>query len=92
MTELLPKTDLEHAGQTAERLRKSIEARRIAGIKVTASLGVAQLDATMEEAGALVEKADAALYRAKEGGRNCVVLAPRPSSEQEPTRRFTRSA
>ena len=92
MAILLPKTDLERAAQAAERLRKSIEAHKIAGIRVTVSLGVAQLDGSMEDAGAFVEKADGALYRAKEGGRNRVVRAPRPGNDQEPTRRYTRSA
>jgi len=42
---------------------------------ITASLGVARL-AAGEEGDALVARADAALYRAKEGGRNCVEMDP----------------
>jgi diguanylate cyclase (GGDEF)-like protein len=91
MAVLLPKAGLEGAVQVAERLRAAIEAHKIAGVKVTASFGVAQFEAGLADPPALVEKADAALYRAKESGRNRVVGAPdRPAP---PTaRRFTRSA
>ena len=63
-------------------------------MKVTASFGVAQLEAGLPDPPAFVEKADQALYKAKESGRNRVVAAPRPAlpMQQTPTRRFTRSA
>src|SRR5262249_13645670 len=41
MAVLLPKADLDGAAQVAERLRSAIEAHKIAGVKVTASFGVA---------------------------------------------------
>ncbi|HEV3029313.1 MAG TPA: GGDEF domain-containing protein [Planctomycetota bacterium] len=93
MAVLLPKADLEGAAQVAERLRAAIEAHKIAGVKVTASFGVAQCEPGLADPPALVEKADQALYRAKEGGRNRVVTAaapPRPSHQV--SRRFPRSA
>jgi diguanylate cyclase (GGDEF)-like protein len=92
MAVLLPKTSLAEAAPVAERLRKAIEARKIAGIRVTASLGVSELDAAMSEAGDLVERADQALYRAKESGRNRVMTAESPPPESVPTRRVQRSA
>ncbi len=92
MAVLLPKTGLATAAQAAERLRKAIEARKIAGIRVTASLGVSELDSTMADSSALVEKADQALYRAKESGRNRVVTAAPLPPETVPTRRIHRSA
>jgi diguanylate cyclase (GGDEF)-like protein len=74
-------------------LRAAIEAHKIAGVKVTASFGVAQFEAGLTDPPAFVEKADQALYKAKEGGRNRVVAAPRPPLPmQQSTRRFTRSA
>jgi diguanylate cyclase (GGDEF)-like protein len=93
MAVLLPKADLEGAVQVAERLRAAIEAHKIAGVKVTASFGVAQYEAGLADPPTLVEKADQALYRAKETGRNRVVAAPKPPLPvQQATRRFTRSA
>jgi len=92
MAVLLPKTGPEEAAQVAERLRKAIEARKIAGIRVTASFGVAGLNASMADSAALVEGADRALYRAKESGRNRVVAAQAPPPQSIPTRRVQRSA
>jgi diguanylate cyclase (GGDEF)-like protein len=93
MSVLLPKAELEGAVQVAERLRAAIEAHKIAGVKVTASLGVAQFEPGFADPPAFVEKADAALYKAKESGRNRVVAAPAPAlAMPKPTRRFTRSA
>ncbi|HZE95421.1 MAG TPA: GGDEF domain-containing protein [Planctomycetota bacterium] len=93
MAVLLPKADLEGAAQVAERLRSAIEAHKIAGVKVTASFGVAQCEPCLGDPPSFVERADQALYKAKEGGRNRVVTAPPPSRPTlSPTRRFTRSA
>jgi diguanylate cyclase (GGDEF)-like protein len=94
MAVLLPKATLEGAVQVAERLRKAIEAHRIAGIKVTASFGVADFDTSLAEPAAFVDKADKALYQAKEGGRNrvCFIPSTAPAPTQAPTRRWTRSA
>jgi diguanylate cyclase (GGDEF)-like protein len=92
MAVLLPKVDLPRAAEVAERLREAIETRKIAGVKVTASFGVAQLDGRMAESAALVERADAALYRAKEAGRNRVVAAPDAPAGSPTSRRWSRSA
>ena len=67
--------DAPAAVQLAEKLRDAVAddpalAELTSGV-VTASLGVAQL-APGEDADALVGRADAALYAAKEAGRNCV--------------------
>ncbi|MBM4356212.1 MAG: GGDEF domain-containing protein [Deltaproteobacteria bacterium] len=73
---------LSGAVTLADRLRKAIEVRIIlfeeTSLKVTASFGVASLDALPEaerDPAHLIEAADKALYRAKEGGRNQVVAA-----------------
>ncbi len=73
MAILLPKADAARAAQVAERLRASIAARRISGIKVTASFGVTQMGTSMDGCEVLLERADQALYLAKQGGRNRVV-------------------
>jgi diguanylate cyclase (GGDEF)-like protein len=80
MSVILPKTEMERAADVAERLRRQIEARRFEGangetIRVTASLGVATLAPEMAALDDLVAAADAALYAAKEGGRNRVCRA-----------------
>jgi len=68
---LLPDTELSMALDAAERLRAAVE--REAG--VTISLGVAGYRDGMPDKETLVKAADAALYRAKEGGRNRVELS-----------------
>jgi diguanylate cyclase (GGDEF)-like protein len=75
---LLSDTDANGAELLAERIRASIEHHTIAygmeAIKITASLGVSTLreDDTAES---IVKRADDAMYAAKNGGRNQVVLA-----------------
>jgi diguanylate cyclase (GGDEF)-like protein len=78
---VLPNTTVDGASQLGEALRCSIEQLRIAhasapaGI-VTISVGVAILAGEGEASpDALMKAADAALYRAKHAGRNCVVLS-----------------
>jgi diguanylate cyclase (GGDEF)-like protein len=77
---LLPQTDRQGALEAAERCRKAIEAlsvRTNAGpVRVTASFGVAMYLERSGAAGALFDRADQALYSAKHGGRNRVILAP----------------
>jgi diguanylate cyclase (GGDEF)-like protein len=72
---LLAQTSCAGATVVAERLRKTVEAEclRITSIAVTVSLGVVELHAG-EEAEALIKRSDNALYRAKEEGRNRVVV------------------
>ena len=74
---LLPYTDAEGAMEIGERLR-----RRVAGIamlwdggqtiRITASVGVATWDPSVEKLEELLRQADHAMYSAKRGGRNRV--------------------
>lgn len=67
---LLPHTNLEEALHTAERLRRAVEGETLDGSgSITISGGVAVCHAG-ESAQDLVARADRALYRAKQGGRN----------------------
>lgn len=72
---LLPQTPPEQAVILAERLRAGIAGLRIPlpgrELKVTVSIGVAGIPPAEDGAG-LVEAADKALYRAKQGGKNRV--------------------
>ena len=80
---LLPQTNIDEAKIVAERLRASVENKKIEiqtnkneqikHISVTISVGLAQLD-IKDMADDLYMKADRALYEAKEQGRNRVVV------------------
>lgn len=76
---LLPQTPLAGAIEVAERLRRAIAAVAVpippppAVTYLTASLGVAEHRLGTVGPDAVLNRADAALYRAKREGRNCVV-------------------
>lgn len=76
---VLPETEVEGAVLLAERLRASLSdmPHMLPGgpIQVTCSLGVAQWVEEDRDAGALLGRADEALYEAKRKGRNKVVIA-----------------
>jgi len=73
---VLPETDLAGARLLTERLRKAIAAKPIllptGSVSLTCSMGMAQRTIPDLEAGHLLARADAALYRAKAQGRNRV--------------------
>ena len=81
---ILPYTKLSEAQMVAERLRKAVEKTKIdiskvnsdvteKNIGVTISLGVAEYSPDDDE-NTLLQKADKALYNAKENGRNRVEI------------------
>ena len=77
MCVLLPETSLPEASTLAERIRVQIEGSTFRGaqgetIRATASFGIAAFEKELTEFTDLIERADQALYRAKEGGRNQV--------------------
>ncbi|MFA5117906.1 MAG: GGDEF domain-containing protein [Candidatus Omnitrophota bacterium] len=73
---ILTQTDREGAILAAERIRQSLEASSTMiydeEIKVTISIGISVFPDDSRDMESLIEKADAALYKAKEAGRNCV--------------------
>jgi diguanylate cyclase (GGDEF)-like protein len=73
---VLPETDLAGARPFAERLRKAIATMPVAlpsgSLTITCSLGIAERTAADLDAGQLLARADAALYRAKARGRDRV--------------------
>jgi diguanylate cyclase (GGDEF)-like protein len=73
---LLPETGLKEACQVAERIRREVEKRQDKALPpYTVSLGVAVANAghgDFSDLQALLAHADAALYKAKQGGRNRV--------------------
>lgn len=76
---LLPDTDKQGAQQAAERIRLSIAQEKFKAygeqIDVRVSAGAALYPAGSASLQQLIDKADQALYRAKQQGRNRVVLA-----------------
>jgi len=73
---LLPNTTLEQAVGIAERLRSCIASLTLEGLgQITASFGVAEFG-TAERVEHWIDRADQALYQAKQQGRNTVYVAP----------------
>ena len=78
---IMPETPENMAQLVAERLRKKIEGADItlpghaAPLKITVSIGCAASTSQTETEATLLARADAALYKAKEQGRNRVVIS-----------------
>jgi diguanylate cyclase (GGDEF)-like protein len=73
---LLPSTDRGEASSIAERIREAVAGGPWPNAPVTISIGIATLDASSLNARRLIREADRALFRAKDGGRNQVGVAP----------------
>jgi len=77
---LLPTMSLEKAKSRAEELRYTFSAMVVTfgdfRLKATISVGVAAYPGHGASADELIRSADNALYKAKDSGRNCVVVAP----------------
>jgi diguanylate cyclase (GGDEF)-like protein len=75
---MLPDSDGRAALETAERIRQTLEAKEFdlghARFRATLSIGGAVFPENAKHGKELLEKADKALYKAKDGGRNQVIL------------------
>jgi diguanylate cyclase (GGDEF)-like protein len=82
---VMPDTHIDGAGHKAEMLRKKVQSMEFPGhdepIKITISIGVAEYVAGFSHD--LVQAADKALYRAKQGGRNVVVVHRREEANAD---------
>jgi diguanylate cyclase len=74
---LLPETSNKGALEMAERIRKAIEVSRFdvrsGDTNITVSLGVASYPEDGGNLDVILDKADKAMYRAKQAGRNRVI-------------------
>jgi two-component system cell cycle response regulator len=82
---VMPETNAATAQQVAERLCAQVAEASIplpdgTPLSVTVSIGVATSQSSEEMADELLGRADAALYTAKNAGRNCVHLAEPPTA------------
>lgn len=90
---LLPEVAPEVAERTAERVRERVArlrcpvGERRAAVSVTVSIGVATLSPETADLTSLLNASDAALYRAKSGGRDRVVKAASDSGTPTAVRR-----
>lgn len=77
---LVPGSDLAHAAELAERLREGVCTEHLSGgVQITMSFGVsASARDERFDYSAVFAEADAALYRAKRGGRNRVCITDGP--------------
>ena len=73
---LLPNTDSEDAKIITEKLRKLIEnCNKVDSVRFTVSIGVATFIPKKDDLESILKKADEALYKAKDSGRNRVVYS-----------------
>ena len=77
---VLPGAGLEQGRQTAERLRCHLLEARPGGLDLTMSFGVSAAAGQAAAYESLFKAADAALYEAKNAGRNRVEVAPATAS------------
>jgi diguanylate cyclase (GGDEF)-like protein len=84
---LLPETDLAGAAELAERLRAGIAVTRVTAVDgddvtLSVSIGCADVGPTDESIDCVLARADVALYRAKNTGRNRVEVSGPPCQPQ----------
>jgi diguanylate cyclase (GGDEF)-like protein len=73
---LMPEVNGRSAAEVVRRIRQRLAAERFPAGSVTMSFGVAEFPANGESGDTLIAVADAALYQAKNEGRDQVVVAP----------------
>jgi len=71
---LLDQCDAVSAEDKSEKLRKILAELNPGGIKITVSIGIAELKSGEECFDDVLKRADLAVYKAKDNGRNCVVV------------------
>jgi diguanylate cyclase (GGDEF)-like protein len=79
---VLPGCELTQAVEVAEQIRTAVMSidslHWLADRRITVSIGVTVCTQAGESSSLMLQRADAALYEAKRGGRNCVKVTPPP--------------
>jgi|ETN07SMinimDraft_1059922.scaffolds.fasta_scaffold09270_2 diguanylate cyclase (GGDEF)-like protein len=76
---LMEPCGLNQAHYKAELMRDELSRLTPLDIDLTVSIGIAELNDDDNDFSALLKRADDALYKAKESGRNCTVLSHTPT-------------
>lgn len=78
---ILPRTSIQQAHEKVEFLRTKIAGNvikdNLISASVTASFGIACYPETSSNQVGLIRDSDNALYKAKENGRNCIMISPK---------------
>ena len=84
---MLLETTVGTAMTVADRIRARVALEEFAGGRITVSIGVAECPTHGDTPESLIESADAALYEAKDGGRDRVVAAGGPQGQEKDKKR-----
>ena len=91
---LLPEIDQTQGVKAAERIRDKVSEEKFGGdgkaVKVTISVGSASYPENGEDPEAIIRNADAALYEAKELGRNRIIVAGGSKKTKQKTKKKTK--
>ncbi|WP_163835892.1 GGDEF domain-containing protein [Spartinivicinus ruber] len=72
LTIIMPNTNIQHAFNAGDRIRKNIEQLKFNGFNVTVSIGLSSSSKSINTPTKLINMADKALYKAKKNGKNQV--------------------
>jgi len=77
MVVLMPRVDIEQAYKAAQRIRQTIKEIQFKEFFVTVSIGLSQTNRRIDTPDKLIHAADLALYKAKNKGKNKVIMSNR---------------
>lgn len=77
---ILPATGTQGALATAERIRAAIASFRLKELSMTASIGIATYPVHGKDKAGLIRQADSAMYAVKDQGKNAILVANPPQS------------
>lgn len=80
---VLPGADAATGGEVAERLRRTLASSRPGGLELTMSMGLSAAAGAEVRHQSLFRAADEALFEAKRGGRNRIVVAGQEDARAE---------